>query len=104
MSLPHIGVAAAMMIVLLSGCVSTAKTVVSAPFKATGKIVDWSTTSQDEADRNRGRALRERDERLEELNGQRAKAERKCRQGQPSQCQRAEALTHEMDALLAQSI
>lgn len=95
---------AAMVLFSLCGCVSTAKTVVTAPFKATGKIVDWSTTSQEEADRNHGRAMRERDERLEKLNKQRAKAERKCRQGQPSQCQRAEILSHEMDALLAQTI
>lgn len=95
---------AAIMLFSLCGCVSAAKTVVTAPFKATGKIIDWSTTSQEEADRNRGRAMRERDERLEKLNKQRAKAERKCRQGQPSQCQRAEILSHEMDALLAQTV
>jgi aspartokinase len=94
----------AAMLFTLCGCVSTAKTVVSAPFKATGKIVDWSTTSQEEGDRNRGRMMRERDERLEKLNDQRAKAERKCRQGQASQCQRAEILGHEMDALVAQTI
>lgn len=90
--------------VTLCGCASTAKTVVSAPFKATGKVVDWTTTSQEETDRNRERAMRERDERLEKLNDQRAKAERKCRQGQTSQCQRVEILSHEMDAILAQRI
>lgn len=48
---------------LLAGCVSTAKTVVTAPFKAVGKGVDWATTSQDEADRNRGREMRKQEER-----------------------------------------
>jgi len=48
---------------LLGGCVSTAKTVVTAPFKVVGKGVDWATTSQDEADRNRGREIRKQEER-----------------------------------------
>jgi hypothetical protein len=46
-----------------TGCVSTAKTIVTAPFKAVGQAADWATTSQDEADRNRGRALRKAEER-----------------------------------------
>ena len=48
---------------LLAGCVSTAETVVTAPFKVVGKGVDWATTSQAEADRNRGRAIRKQEER-----------------------------------------
>ncbi len=48
---------------LLGGCVSTAKTVVTAPFKVVGQGVDWATTSQDEADRNRGREMRKQEER-----------------------------------------
>ena len=48
---------------VLAGCVSTAKTVVTAPFKVAGKAVDWTTTSQDEADRNRGREMRKQEER-----------------------------------------
>lgn len=48
---------------LLAGCVSAAKTVVTAPFKVVGKGVDWATTSQDEADRNRGREIRKQEER-----------------------------------------
>jgi hypothetical protein len=43
---------------ILSGC-----SVATLPFKATGKVVDWSTTSQSEADRNRGRELRRDEER-----------------------------------------
>ncbi len=45
---------------LLGGC-----SVATLPVKATGKWVDWSTTSQDEADRNRGREMRKRDEAYE---------------------------------------
>lgn len=50
-------------LVPLAGCVSTAKTVVTAPFKIVGQAADWATTSQDEADRNRGRELRKQEER-----------------------------------------
>ncbi|CAN5304493.1 hypothetical protein BH09PSE3_BH09PSE3_08760 [soil metagenome] len=50
-------------LVAQSGCVSTVKTVVTAPFKVAGKTADWATTSQDEADRNRGRADRKAEKR-----------------------------------------
>lgn len=43
---------------MLGGCVSAVSSVVTAPFKAAGQAVDWATTSQDEADRNKGRKLR----------------------------------------------
>jgi hypothetical protein len=46
-----------------SGCISTVKTVVTAPFKVVGQTADWATTSQDEADRNRGRKDRKTDRR-----------------------------------------
>jgi len=50
---------------LLSGCiVRTAAEVVTAPVRAVGQAADWATTSQDEADRNRGREIREEEERL----------------------------------------
>jgi hypothetical protein len=60
----------------LAGCVSTAKTVVTAPFKVVGQAADWATTSQDEADRNRGRELREQEEREAK---QRRRAEKEAR-------------------------
>ena len=44
---------------LLGGCVvSVAKAVVTAPFKVAGAVIDAATTSQAEADRNRGREMR----------------------------------------------
>lgn len=50
---------------MLSGCIArTAANVVTAPVKAVGQVADWATTSQDEADRNRGREIREQEERL----------------------------------------
>lgn len=47
---------------LLSGCVSTVGSVMTAPFKVAGKAADWATTSQSEADRNRGREIRKAEE------------------------------------------
>ena len=52
---------------LLGGCVATAVAgaavaVVKAPFQIGGAVIDATTTSQEEADRNRGRALREEEE------------------------------------------
>ncbi|WP_157216251.1 hypothetical protein [Flavisphingomonas formosensis] len=56
---------------LLTGCVvRTAAKVATAPVRVVGKGVDWTTTSREEADRNRGRAMRKQEERA-------AKARRK---------------------------
>ena len=47
---------------LLSGCVvRTAANVATLPVRAGAKAVDWTTTSQDEADRNRGRKMRKQE-------------------------------------------
>ncbi|WP_447760325.1 hypothetical protein [Sphingopyxis panaciterrae] len=89
---------AALAVPLLGGCISAAKTVVTAPFKAAGQVADWSTTSQDESDRNRGRELRKREENVGKLARQRDKATEKCRKGDQAQCQRAEVLDHEIEA------
>ncbi|MES2290958.1 MAG: hypothetical protein V4530_14595 [Pseudomonadota bacterium] len=35
----------------------------TAPVRVAGKAVDWTTTSRDEADRNRGRQIRKAEER-----------------------------------------
>jgi hypothetical protein len=43
---------------LLGGCVHTVATVVTAPVKVGAKVVDWTTTSRSEADRNYGRRMR----------------------------------------------
>ena len=45
------------------GCVSTATSIVKAPFQVAGKAVDWTTTSQSESDRNYGRKMRKAEER-----------------------------------------
>lgn len=87
---------------LLTGCISAVKTVVTAPVKAVGQVADWSTTSQDESDRNRGREMRKREEQMGKLSRQRDKAVEKCQDGNREQCQRAEVLDHEIEALMAE--
>jgi hypothetical protein len=47
----------------LGGCLSTAGKIVTAPVKAASWTVDKATTSQSEADRNRGREIRRQEER-----------------------------------------
>lgn len=88
----------------LTGCVSTLATVVTAPVKIASKAADLATTSQSEADENRGRALREREEKLGKLSRQRDKAQKRCDNGDRSQCARAEVLDHEIEAQMARPI
>lgn len=74
---------AALLPLVAGGCVArTAFDVVTLPVKATAKAVDWTTTSQDEADRNRGRAARKEEQRDAK---ERRKAEKRCRQ-HPDDC------------------
>jgi hypothetical protein len=54
-----------LMLMSLSGCIArTAVAVVTLPVKVVSAGVDAVTTSQSEADRKRGRAIREEEERL----------------------------------------
>lgn len=68
---------------LAGGCVAkTAWNVATAPVKAGAKVVDWTTTSQEEADRNRGRELRKQEERDARA---RREQEKRCRRD-PDRC------------------
>jgi len=58
------------------GCISTATTIVKAPFQVAGKAVDWTTTSQSEADRNYGRKMRKQEAKE---GRERKKAAERCR-------------------------
>ncbi len=73
----------------LAGCVRTAASIVTAPVRVAGKAVDWTTTSQSEADEKRGRALRKRDEQLGKLNRSYQKNTRDCQNGSDAACDRA---------------
>ena len=58
------------------GCISTATTIVKAPFQVAGKAIDWTTTSQEEADRNYGRKMRKQEAKE---GRERRKAAERCR-------------------------
>lgn len=59
----------------VGGCVRTVASVATAPFKVAGQVVDWTTTSQDEADRNYGRKMRKKEARE---GRERREFERRC--------------------------
>lgn len=84
---------------LLSGCVSTAASIITAPVRAASQVVDWSTTSQDEADRARGREVRRQEEALGRAARHLERAERRCRDGSEEACEDAERLRGELDQL-----
>ncbi len=96
--------AAALLPLLCGGCIaSTVVDVVTAPVKVVGKGADLLTTSQSEADENRGRALRHRDEKLGQLSRERDKYGKKCaKDGQKDDCRRAEKADMEIRELMAQ--
>jgi len=51
-------------VLALPGCLArTAVDIVTLPVKAGSQAADWATTSQDEADRNRGRKIRKEERR-----------------------------------------
>ena len=74
--------AAALLPLTTGGCVRTVGSVVTAPFKAAGQVVDWTTTSQDEADRNFGREMRKKEARE---GRERREHEKRCRKD-PERC------------------
>ena len=84
----------------LSGCVaSTLASVVTAPVKVAGAAVDAATTSQSEADENRGRELRKREERLGQLEREYNKQSQRCIQGDAEACTRRDTAYAEMEQL-----
>lgn len=74
---------------LLGGCVSTAASIITAPVRAAGQVVDWTTTSQDESDRSLGRRVREREAQIGRLERQRRRAAERCRDGNEDACEEA---------------
>jgi hypothetical protein len=95
-----IPLAACLTLVLTSGCVArTLVDVATLPVRAASKTVDLATTSQDEADRNRGREMRRQDERLARAERALRRHEADCENGDGSACARADAAAAEIDRL-----
>jgi hypothetical protein len=88
----------ALLCVLLQGCVaSIVSDVTNAPMKAVSKTLDILTTSQSEADEKRGRELRKRDEALGKLSSKRAKARKRCANGDRDACEKAADLSDQIE-------
>ncbi|MGB3166296.1 MAG: hypothetical protein WBA68_05900 [Alteraurantiacibacter sp.] len=83
----------------LGGC-GTLVDAATAPVKAVSKVADWATVSQDEADRERGREIRRREERLGKLHRDCEDAREDCLNGSDRACRRAVELERQIDALL----
>lgn len=81
---------------LLSGCLSTAASVITAPVRVAGKAVDWTTTSQSEADEKRGRRVRKQEEQVGKLDRQYQKHLRNCRGGDERACDQARDVYNQM--------
>lgn len=87
----------------LSGCIaSTAASIVTAPVKVGAKAVDMATTSQSEADENRGRAMRKRDEKIRKLEKQYSRRLAACNRGETAACADANRISGEIEALRAE--
>ncbi len=91
---------AGLSLLALQGCIArTVVGVVTAPVRIAGKAVDLATTSQSEADEKRGRALRQRDERLGRLENAHRRHARHCAEGDAAACARAEGALTEIDRI-----
>lgn len=84
----------------LTGCVGTLVDVATLPVRAAGKAVDLATTSQSEADENRGREIRRREERLGKLERAYTKSRTKCDRGDENSCEEARRTYDEIEAVL----
>lgn len=72
----------ALLPLVTGGCLSTVGSIVTAPVKVAGKAVDWTTTSQSEADRNYGKKMRK----AEEREGRERRAWEKACKKDPANC------------------
>lgn len=86
---------------MLSGCLAkTALDIATLPVRAAGKGIDLVTTSQSESDEKRGRALRERQERLGKLERTYARQLDECEEGSRRACDDARQTYAEMQQLI----
>jgi hypothetical protein len=81
----HIALLAAALLPLLTGgCLAkTAVNVATLPVRAGSKVVDWTTTSQSESDRNYGRKMRKQEEKE---GRERKQALKECRKQHRDDC------------------
>jgi hypothetical protein len=88
---------------VLSGCVAkTLIDVATAPVRIAGKAADLATTSQSEADENRGRELRKLEERYGELERDYRRENLRCSEGRSQSCKSRDEISAEMDEIRPQ--
>ncbi|MEO0062170.1 MAG: hypothetical protein RLZZ08_730 [Pseudomonadota bacterium] len=86
---------------LLGGCLAQAAVgIVTAPVKVAGKAVDLATTSQSEADENRGRAMRHNEEEAHKLERKYEKQMRRCQKGDRGACDDARDTQAKIERML----
>jgi hypothetical protein len=86
----------------LQGCIARAAAdIVTLPVRAVSGAVDLATTSESEADEKRGREIRQREERLGELERDYDKQMDRCADGDDAACDKAQAIRAEQKALLS---
>lgn len=86
---------------VLSGCLAkTAVDVATLPVRVAARGVDLATTSQAEADRNRGREIRRREARLGALERDHTRLARKCEAGDRAACEKDERVMAEIQDIL----
>lgn len=83
-----IALGAPILLLVLPGCIArTAANIVTMPVRAGGQVVDWSTTSQEEADRNYGRKMRKQEARqAREQKQEEERRRRECRRAGYDDC------------------
>lgn len=86
---------------MLHGCLAkTAVDVATLPVRVASKGVDLATTSQSEADQNRGREIRQREERLGRLRRDYDRQIERCSDGDRRACDQARVTYAEIQQLL----
>ena len=86
----------------LQGCLAKAAVgIVTLPVRAVSAGVDAATTSQSEADEQRGRELRKREERRGKLGRDYDKQMERCADGDGGACEKAQAIRAELKALIS---
>lgn len=99
MRLPAL-IALSLLPTLLGGCLAKAAyDVATLPVRAAAKGVDLATTSQSEADENRGREIRRREEELGRLDREYRRESERCQDGREASCQKARELYAEIQRL-----
>lgn len=85
----------------LQGCLAkTALDIATLPVRAGSKAVDLATTSQSEADENRGREIRRREEQLGKLERRYRDQREECEEGDERACEKARETYAEIQRIL----